>query len=251
MAELIKNIDLVQIKISAGVDEYAFPKNVDWSGKKVDKILLCAPTAACVSPIDGTSPVYTRSDVANLYFDLYDSADRELCYEASYEHFLYTNNHPLEIDSAISTQLSKLRFTTAPAKDGVLLLYVFWNTQDVPAVWDAPNKCKNVVVTLGAGERKTFADLRDFIHTDFKKVRGIQVWGAESTPAYITLRDHNLEHVLNNVHVALLRPDMLGTDAESTVLEPVRFDSLDIDFDYSFIRNATGSIENVMITLEY
>ena len=252
MIELYKNIDLVQIKIAAGVDEFAFPKNVDWATKKIDKILLCAPKNACVSPIDGISNVLTLSDVSDLYFDLYDSADHEITYEAHYTNFLYTNNHPLRVDAVLNTQLSKLRFTTPPANDGVLLLYIYWGSEiKKDEDYEAPHRSKTIEVTLAAHEKKTFAELANFIHADGKAVRGIQFWGAENAPAYITLRDYSLDHVFNNLHCVLAKPDMAGQYADDSTLFPMRFSPVDIDMDYSFIRNATASANTQIITFEY
>ena len=249
--KLYRNIDLVQIPITTGVEEYNLPRNVDFATQKIDKILLCAPDNACLSPIDGTSPVYTKSDVQDLYFDLYDKEGNTIFYEAHFEQLLYTNNNALEVNAALDLQLCKLRFTTAPVSDGMLLLYVFWNTEDNDYA-DEPRCNKTVQVELPANSKIKFSEmLYQFIHADGKAVKGIQIWNAENTPFYLTLRDYELRHVLNSVHCVMCKPPMAGMSADDCQYEPIRFDSLDIDFDYSFIQNATASDEVVVMTFEY
>lgn len=249
--KLVRNIDLVQIPIVAGTEEYSLPRNVDWAEKSIDKILLCAPDNACVSPIDGVSNVYTKSDVQDLYLDMYDNAGNTIFYEAHYENVLYTNNHALEINAQLDLQLCKLRFTTAPVSNGVLLLYVFWNTQEDEWI-DEPRRSKTIAAYLPASGKIKFSELLyQFIHADGKAVRGLQIWNAENTPCYITLRDHELKHILNSVHCVMCKPPMAGNSADDCQYTPIRFDSLDIDFDYSFIQNATSSAETVIMTFEY
>lgn len=251
-ASLYRNIDLVQIRINAGTDEYVFPRNVDWVGKKIDRLVIVAPQNACVSPIDGQTPVLTASQLNNLYLDLYNDKDDLLQYEAHYSNFMYTNNNPIPVDAILNLQLSRIRFSKAPESSGVLLMYVFWNTDYNDAI-EEPRRSKTIKLQLQPGEYKTFAEISNvFIYVDGQKVRGLQFWTAESDPCYITLRDEQLKHVINNVHSVLARPQMTGAVAEDIQCVPMRFDSLDIDFDYSFIRNASDvNVANLTITFEY
>lgn len=250
-AELYRNIDLVQIDIQSGVDEYYFPKNVDWANKKIDKIVLCAPGTACVSPIDGQSSVYTRSGVVDMYLDLYSNDDQEIVHNLSFENILHTNNNPVLIGKQLSLNLSRIYFTTPPASDGVLLFYVFYDTQYRD---DYVSSAHNETITfpLAAGEKLTFRQIiNTYVHAQGKKVVGIQVWNAENNPAYLTLRDYPLTYILKDVHTEMLRPQMSAATVEGTQVLPCRLDCIDIDFEYSFIRNATGSANTQTITIEY
>lgn len=252
-AKLLKNIDVVQINIQAGVDEYYLPKNVDWNGKRIDRMaLVTAPTAGTMfSPIDGTTPVLTMSDIKNLYIDLYTGEDKELAHEMSAEQIHYTNNHPFAPDAIISLDLSRMYFTTTPEADGCILLYFFYDGVDV-LDYDPSSRNVTIVFPLEAGKQITFTEMISrYIHADYHNVRGIKVWGAEDAPAYITLRDFELKHVMSSVYTGLFRPQMSGTFARNIQIAPAYIDAMDIDFDYSNIRNATDADQMQKITLEY
>lgn len=251
LAELYRNIDLVQIPIQSGIDEYYFPKNVDWANKVIDKIVLCTPTNPCVSPIDGTTPVLTRSQIADMYIDLYAADDTEVVHNLHFEQLLYTNNHIITIGKQLNMNLSRIYLTTAPVSDSVLLAYVFYGTK-TKENYEPSQKNLTITFPMAASERLTFQDIiNTYVHADGKKVRGIQIWNAESNPAYITLRDYELTYIIKDVHTAIFRPQMAAATAEETQVNPIRLDSLDINFDYSFIQNATSSACTQTITLEY
>lgn len=251
LAELYRNIDLVQIPIQSGIDEYYFPKNVDWANKVIDKIVLCTPTNPCVSPIDGTTPVLTRSQIADMYIDLYASDDSEITHNLSYEQLLYTNNHPVIIGKQLNLNLSRIYMPTAPSANSVLLMYVFYGTNKRED-YEPSQKSVTLHFPMAAGERMTFQDIiNTYVHADGKKIRGIQIWDAENNPAYLTLRDYELTYIIKDVHTAMFRPQMAAATVESTQIDPIRLDSLDINFDYSFVQNATNSACTQIITLEY
>lgn len=249
--KLLRNIDIVQINITAGQDEYYFPKNVDWNDRVVDRIALVAPTATITSPIDGTTHVLKRSEIKNLYFDIYSKDDKDLARELSFEQLLHTNNYPYLVNDKVNLDLSRLYFSEAPTASGCVLLYVYYNGIDRPEE-EQSRKSLTVRFPLKANEKITFTDLvNTYMYASGHKVKGIQVWDAESKPAYITLRDHELTYIMNNVYSGLFRPQMSGATAEGIQVEPAVFDSLDIDFDYSFIRNATNGLVVQKITFEY
>lgn len=250
-SKLLRNIDIVQINITAGQDEYYFPKNVDWNNRVVDRIALVAPTATITSPIDGVTHVLKHSEIKNCYLDLYSKDDKDLARELNYEQILQTNNHPYLINDKLNLDLSRIYFTEAPTVSGCILLYIFYNGIDRPEE-EQSRKSLTVRFPLAANEKITFTDLvNTYMYASGHKVRGIQVWDAESKPAYITLRDHELTYIMNNVYSGLFRPQMGGATAESVQVDPAVFDSLDIDFDYSFIRNATNGSVVQKITFEY
>lgn len=252
-AKLLKNIDVVHINVQAGVDEYYLPKNVDWNGKRIDRLaLVTAPAADTMfSPIDGTTPVLTKEQVKNMYIDLYTADDKDLTHELSAEQLLYNNNHPFCPETVISLDLSRIYFTTTPEEDGCLLLYVFYDMVEVPD-YEPSSRSVTVAFPLAAGEAMRFTDIISrYIHADYHNVRGIMVWDAEDNPAYIMLRDFKLEHVMQSVYTGFFRPQMMGADAEHIQVAPAYIDCMDIDFDYSTIRNATNANQMQKITFEY
>ena len=105
---------------------------------------------------------------------------------------------------------------------------------------------------LAANAQITFQEIiNTYIHALPAKVRAISCWDAEQNPAYMTLRDHQLTYILRDVHTELCRPQMVGESAEKTQVHPFYVDNIDIDFDYSFIRNATSSGNIQTLTFEF
>lgn len=250
-AKLLRNIDLVQINIQAGVSEYYFPKNVDWNGQVVDKLLLVAPSADMLSPIDGTTPVLKASEVQNMYVDLYTVENRDLTHSLSHEQILYTNDHPYKPGVKLSLELSRIYFTEEPQQDGCLLLYVFWGGRDVECVEQSQ---RNITVEfdLAANQQISFRDLiNTYAHVYGDKIRAISVWNAEDAPVYLTLRDYQLSYIMRDVCSVLFRPLTMGATAADCQVEHAYLDSIDIDFDYSYIRNACNEACTQRITFEY
>ena len=253
MTTLYRNISLVQIPIKQGVVEYRWPKNVDWAGERIDKILLATPIANTVlSPVDGQTHVLTEAQLRGaLYFDLYNNRDQELALGLYYQQLLASNNYPVEINETLSLRQSRLFFTQAPTVDGCLLLYVFWGSKHDENHEPARNSV-TVHFPLGANEKLSLREIiNTYVSADFKKIRGIECWGSETNPAYLTLRDKQLTYIVKSVLTSLARPQMAGATASTSQVQPMLFDSLDIDFDYSFIRNATATANNQTITIYY
>lgn len=251
-AKLYKNISIVQIPVQQGVSEYQFPKNVDWAGQEIQQILLAAPSSDnCLSPIDGQTPVLSYDKISDLYFDLYAEDKTEITQSMYFENILHTANYPVEINSVLSLTLSTIKFTTAPTADGVLLLYVFWGGRK-DGCYDLPRRSVTIAFPLAANEKLSFRQLiNTYMHADYDKVRGIAVWDAENNPCYITLRDHQLSYMIKSMYGGLARPQMEGATAQTSQVHPLYLDSIDIDFDYSFVRNATGTANNQKITIYY
>lgn len=248
---LYKNISVVQIPVQQGITEYQFPKNVDWAGEKIDQILLAAPINACLSPIDGQTNVLTRSQIKDLYFDLYTGEDTELSQSLYFENILHTANYPIEIHNVLSLSLSTIKFTSEPTQDGVLLLYVFWGGR-VDECFEVPRRSVTIDFPLQADEKLSFRHIiNTYMHADYQKVRGISVWDAENNPCYLTLRDYKQSYIIKSVYGGIARPQMEGATAEASQVHPLYLDSVDIDFDYSFIRNATSTANNQKITIYY
>lgn len=250
-AELSKNIDLVQINVKAGVDEYTLPRNVDWAKQKIDRLVVVAPTASMLSPIDGTTAVMTAAQISDLYFDLYASSDKEIATGLHYSQLLHTNNHPVRVDSALSLQLSRLYFTTSPQTSGCLLLYVFWGGKTVED-YDMPRRSKTIEVELAANEEKKLREIIDrTIYADGNKVRGLEIYGGEVKPTYLTLRDKEHTYIINSLYSGLCRPQLQGASAAATQKNMFLLDEQNIDFENSFIRNAVNQANTQYITIYY
>lgn len=249
-ATLYRNIDLVRIPIKAGISEYYFPQNVDWANCKVDRIAACVPTTACNDPMDGVTPVLTTADLTDIYFNIYSEKQKEIFHAVSIEQLLHTNNNPVLINSELDLKLCNIYFTTAPAQDYTLLLYVY-HDNDIQDI-DLPRNSITTEFPLDAGAEINFRTIIDtYIHALPSTVKGVLFWSGVTAPAYFTLRDYTLTYVLNNLHSELARPNMNGGTAEDSQATPMLFDNIDIDFDYSTIRNAENQANTQKITFLY
>lgn len=268
--QFYKNIDVVQIDVKAGVSEYFFPGNVDWAGKKIDKMLIYGsnPELGEVSPIDGITPILDREQVGTIYMDLYDENNMQIGYSISAKNLLHTCNHPFEVNSQIGLQTSKLVFSEEPTDDGCLLIYVFWDTKMVDGD-DIPTKSVTSQFTIPFGVDFPISKIIDsYIHTQGKKLKGINVWGGYGAWNYsfITLRDYNYRTVIKSLPVGMCRP-LMGVDpvveqasdfsekAQSIQVDSMYLDCADIDFDNSFIYaisdSPTGGQSTITITFLY
>lgn len=250
-AKIYRNIDMVQIDIQAGVAEYQLPKNVDWAKEKIDKILLLAPSASIVSPIDGVTPVLTRQELRNVFVDLYAGDDSEIALSMAAENIMHTCNHPVEVNNTLQLHLSRITFMEAPQTDACILLYVFWGGKE-DANYEPAKRSVTVELDLQANEQMSFREvINRYLHAEFDTVRSITVWNAELNPVYISMQDHQLTYVMRSIYGALCRPEMLGMNAENTQIHPFRLDNVDVDFDNSFVLEASGSEHKSKITFEF
>lgn len=242
----------MQINIKQGTDEYFLAKNVDWQDQTVDKILLFVPQSSGVlSPLDGVTPVLTRADIEDLYFDLYDKEEHTICNGMHYTQLLYTNNHPHMLRSKLQFNLSRMYFAKTPQTDGCILMYIFYAGKEEYDC-EMPNRSVTIKFPLQAGEEITFTRLiNTYIHAPGYRVKGITFWNADANPAYITMRDHECSYVINNLATPLCKPQMAGATAEDTQVQPMLLDNIDIDFDYSYIRNATAGATVQTMEIKY
>lgn len=266
--QLYKNIDCVQIDVKAGVSEYFLPQNVDWADKKVDKLVVygSVPESAERSPIDGINYVYDIEQVKKIYFDLYNANGEPIAHSISAVNMLHTNNNPLELNSQLSLQLSRMVFSTPPQDNGCVLLYVFWNSKELETE-DLPNQSVTVQFDVPANTEVTLSKVIDtYIHSQSKNLKGMFVWGAytEIGGLFITLRDYNYRTITKLLPTRLCRPPMgvdesyptigLAYKAESVQVHSMLFDCADVDFDNSVIYNSYDSSSvgsNVTITFLY
>lgn len=250
-AELYTNCSLVRVPIKAGTTEYYLPQNVEWADRKIDKMVICAPTMTCVDPMDGVTNVIDASSINDLYINLYDSDNMELMHDVSFEQILHRNNNTLRVDAKLNLSLCRVYFTTPPAADATLLLYVFYGTR-TEEYFDIPNKSVTVVVPLVPNEQKSFRDILDYyVHSIPSRIKGIICWDAENNPAWLTLRDYDLTYQMANVHTELARPNKNGGSAADSQAALFLVNDLDIDFDYSYIREAAGQYSYPKLTFLY
>ncbi len=249
--ELYTNCSLVRLPIKAGESEYYLPQNVEWAGRVVDKMIVCAPKNACIDPVDGKTPVMTAADLADCYISLNDTDSRELMHDVSFEQLLHTNNHPLRVNAKLNLSLCRIYFTTPPEADATLLLYVFYGTR-TEEYFGLPRKSVTAEFPLLPNEQMTLQQvINTYVHALPGKIQGVIFWNAAEAPAFITLRDYTLTYQMANIHSEMARPDMNNGTADDSQAKPFFVNDLDINFDYSFIRNATNSANTQKITFLY
>lgn len=264
--KLYKNIDIVQINVKAGVREYFFPKNVGWADQVIENIVVYGsnPEQDEFSPIDGVTPIVDRDVLNSLYFDLYSDTSEEIVHSLNAQNLLYTNNNPIEINSKLSLQLSRIFFAEEAPNDGCLLLYVMYGNKDVEN-YDEPQKNVTVEFELPSRSELSLADVIDtYIYAQGKLVKGIQFWGAITSGAgvFLTLRNSDYHTVVNRLPVNMCRPPMgedyfdTGSDlpAERVQAHPIYLDNEDIDFANSTIQytwNEDSSPIKVKLTFLY
>ena len=248
---LYTNCSLVRVPIVAGTDEYYLPTNVEWASRKINRMVIVAPTTACVDPVDGQTPVIDANTLKDLYITLYDSNNREFMHDVSFENILHVNNNGLDINAQLNLSLCRFYFTTAPASDGVLLLYVFYGTREED-YYDLPKNSITATFDLAANQEISFRDMINFtIHSIPDTVKGIICWNAISDPAWITLRDRELTYQMLNIHSELMRPDMNAGAPYNSQAALFLTNDLNIDFDYSRIMEAAGKASHQVITFLY
>lgn len=245
-----KNIELLRVSIKSGETDYYFPQNVSWAGCKIDKIVACLPKNACVDPYDGVTPVMTKADAGDLFFNIYSKDQKELLHAVSAEQIWHKNNNPLLLNSELDLSLCNLYFTSAPAQDMTLLLYVFHDT--AVAEDELPENSVSAEFELQAGEEINFQQIiTTYIRAIPAKVKGMLFWNAETAPAYFTLRNYEQTYMLQNLHSELARVNMNGGSAEDSQVAPMLFDNININFQYSHIRNCGASAAVQKITILY
>ena len=251
--ELYTNCALLRLPIKSGESKYYLPQNVEWAKQKVDKLLIVAPKNACIDPVDGTTPVLTASDLGALngYVSLYDTDNHEILHDVSVENLLQRNNNALRVDAVLNLSMCSINFATDPVADATLLMYVFYQTRE-EEYFDIPKRSITCRFPLLANQEISFRDIINFtIHAIPETVKGVIVWGAEDRPAYLTLRDHALKYQMVDLHTELMRDDANHGSAYDNQSALFFTNDLDIDFDYSRIREAAGNNTQQTITFLY
>lgn len=265
--QLYKNIDCVQIDVKAGVSEYFLPQNVDWADKKVDKLVVYGGKldGGELSPIDGINDIVDVEKARSIYFDLYNGDGEPIAHSLSAVNILHTNNNPIEVNSVLSLQLSRMVFSRPPVYNGCVLIYVFWNGVEIETE-DFSNQSVTVQFDLPKNTEITLSNVIDtYIHSQSKKLKGILVWGEyqDINGVFITLRDYDYHTITKLLPARMCRPPMgvdesyptigMAYQAESVQVHSILFDCADVDFDNSVIYNSnmTGDVSNLTITFLY
>ena len=231
--------------------DYQFPQNVAWAEEKIDRLVIVAPDSQSLDPIDGKTKVLDYNTIQDLYVTLYDNANNELMHDVSWEQLSHRNNHALPINSVLNLSLCRLSFMNAPANDRTLLMYVFYQTR-TEDYYELPKRSITVQFPLEANQEIPFRDLINYtIHALPTTIKGLICHNAISAPAWITLRDHDLKYRMANLHSELARDWNQNGSAEDNQCALFMLNDLDIDFDYSSIRNATATANTQVITFLY
>lgn len=251
---LHRNIDLVQIKLKAGVERYYFPQNVDWANKVIDRIAICLPNNQNnIDPMDGVGSVADFVAKPEFYLYMSDANEKEIFHEVFSDNFVNRNNYIIDIHKKLNLSLCYMNFTQAPAADQTLLMYVFYGDREVTE-FEYPVNSITVDFEMQPNEELTFQELiNQYVHALPAKIKGIVAWNPEANPTYLTMRDHQLTYVIRDLHTEMLRPDMYqaGTSATDTQVHPMWFDDIDIDFDYSRVRNAVAATIHPKLTFYF
>lgn len=244
--QLYKNISLCQINIVAGQEEYYFPKNSNWNGEQIERIVVVKPSVAMVSPIDGKNVLQSWPD---FYLDLYEQNDAEISHSLHYANILHDNNYPFEIGRVLSMHLSRIIFSDAPQQSGALLMYIFYNSKTA----ENQESKENITIRfdLQAGERLSFTDLINrYMYANDKHVKKLTEWNT-STPAFLTLRDMTGKLAFTEISTYLFRAPINGGSARTSQVYPLALDDVDLDFDNCYIHNTTAANQQHVITFEY
>lgn len=262
--KLLKNIDIVQINIKAGIQEYYLPKNVDWADQVVERIAVFGSLHDTPqnSPIDGITPILEMETLQDVYFDLYAADDTEIMHNLNATNILYTNNNPVEINSKLSLQLSRIFFAEESPVDGCILLYVYYGSREVEDC-DTPQRSVTVRFDIEGGKEIPLSDVIDtYIHAQGARLKGVQYWNGDGGGLFLTLRNRNYKPIINRLPMNMLRPPM-GVEympgyfnilAENVQSNPFYLDNEDVDFANSVIQNTnepTTKPTNVILTFLY
>lgn len=251
-SKILKNVSLVRLAIKQGVTEYYLPQNVDWAGKHIDDMIIVMPQLPCVDPMDGVTPVLSVSAATDIYITLYDKDNRELMHNVSYENLVHVNNNILGVDAVLNLSLCKLSLMTAPEDDYTLLIYVTYGSREED-ITDVPRRSVTAEFGLAANEEISLRQvIHDYVHALPTTIKGIICWNAPQNPAWITLRDKELTYQMSNILTELCRPQSNQSRAAyDTQAALFLTDSLDVDFDNSYIREAAGQQSTQQITFLY
>ena len=112
-----------------------------------------------------------------------------------------------------------------------------------------PKKSVTAEFTLQPDEEMTLQEvINTYVHALPNTIKGIICWDAVANPVWLSLRDYALTYQMANIHSELCRPDMNNGAAYDSQASIFYLNDLDIDFDYSHIREAAGQVSKQRIT---
>lgn len=254
-----RNCSLMRVLVKQGQKEVYFPTNVDWVGKKIDKLVIGTPntSSAVYDPVSGNVPVATATSNIKGFVTLYDTDNREIMHNTHWIFIASSNNCVLEVNAVLNLSLCKIVLTAEQPADIVLLFYAFYNTEAVEDA-DLPSRMVATHFTLEPMQRLTLRELiHDYVHALPGAIKGIYAYYANT--AFVTLRDKKLSYMIDNVPLDMMRYDCTAPAfaggafayAWSIQKEPFLLDNVDVDFDYSFIQNGVNAKNEIQITFLY
>ena len=253
-----QNISLLQLNVKTGQKEYYLPKNASWRDKVIEKIVVFAPevnTTPVVSPVNGAT-VFNEYELSDMFFDLYNEDGVNIVHNLQAYSQNLNNTYPLTIGQKLSFDLCRIHFTSAPVKDGALMLYVFYNSTDLDV--DEPTENITINFPLQAGEKLSLQQVIErYMYARNKRVRHIAVWNGNTTSkafnsAFITLRDTDGYLCHEYLPTFMLRPSILPTGPYNILMPENRIVlNADIDFNNSFIVNTQSQQDDYIVTFYY
>jgi len=251
-----QNIALCQINVVAGQSEYYIPRNSNWADKKIEKIVLFTDYQSGIkSPVDG-SDVLTLSQIGDgLYFDLYDDKGVNIMHNVSEVAFIAENNFPLEVNSKLSYELSRLFFINAPTDSGALMLYIFYNSNEE----HGDEIHENITVTFDVEpmSRITLQEVIErYMYARNRGVRAITVWSGSYPDryrqGYLTLRDVNNKLCHEHIPTYFFRPSYEASwDPNIFPVEKIHLDGVELDFNNSEVFNGLSTKQTFIVTFYY
>lgn len=250
-----QNISLCQINVKQGQSEYYLPMNANWREKKIEKIVVYAhdDNVPVSSPVDDASCL-GRSDIQDLYFDLYNVDGENIMHNLQAYELLDANNFPPEIGHKLSFDLSRIFFTTPPASDAALLLYVFYNSSE--AAQDEATENVTVIFDVPAKSRVSFADvIEKYMYATNRGVRAIAVWNDVATLSYnsgfLTLRDDTGRLAHEDLPTYFFRPVNKPASGDVILRNHIPLDAVDLDFNNSYMYNPHNQAIEYTVTFYY
>lgn len=250
-----KNISLCQINVKTGQQDYYLPKNANWWGKVVEKVVIynVPQQLSVVSPVDGQN-IASGNDLIDLYLDFFNEEGQNIMHNVHAYQLSAVNNYPAEIKQKLSFELCRLHFTSAPQKDMAVMLYVFYETDEQPV--EEPKENVTIRFSLANGQRSSFADIIEkYMYARNKGVHSIAIWNGVYPDGFhtgfITLRDKSGEFAHEDLPCYFFRPVEISALGDPILTHRIPLNVVEIDFNNSYLFNTTGTKQDYIITFYY
>lgn len=251
-----QNISLCQINVEAGKREYYFPKNANWAGKKICKIMLKASIRDFgeISPIDGSTVLNCSNfNMGDFYFDIYNDKGDNVMHYVGMSDITLDTNYPIELNHVVNLETSRILFVNNPQQAGALLFYFFYEASERP--YEEPKENITVQFDVPAKQRISFQNIIEkYIYAQNKNVSAITVWNGEAydfNTGFITLRDTTGKLAHENLPTYMLRPQRPVAGNVHFLSNRIWLDNIDLDFDNSFVFNSLSTDQHYIVTFYY